>query len=60
MSEQVVFEPLYLQRDARGVFRVGIPRREVAELLGLRKGQRVRVLVDAERRRFIYEVIDVD
>ena len=58
MSEQVVYEPLYLQMDARGLFRVGIPKREVAELLGLRKGQRVRVLLDAERRRFIYEVID--
>lgn len=58
MAEQVVYEPLYIQRDVRGVFRVGIPKREAAELLGLRKGQRVRVLVDAERHRFIYEIID--
>lgn len=56
--EELVFEPLYVQRDSAGRFRVNIPKREVAEMLGLANKQRVRALIDVERRRFIFEIVD--
>ena len=56
--EELAIEPLNVQRDAEGRFRVAIPKREVAEKLGLKNKQRVRVLVDVDRRRFIYEIVD--
>ena len=57
--EEIAFEPLNVQQDANGRFRVAVPKREVAEKLGLKDKQRVRVFVDVHRRRFIYEIVDI-
>ena len=56
--EVLAIEPLNVQRDSAGRFRVAVPKREVAEKLGLKNKQRVRVFVDVHRRRFIYEIVD--
>ena len=56
--EKLAVEPLRVHQDADGRFRVAVPKREVAEKLGLKNKQRVRVLVDVQRRRFIYQLVE--
>ncbi len=56
--EELAVEPLRVHQDADGRFRVTVPKREVAEKLGLKNKQRVRVFVDIQRRRFIYQLVE--
>jgi len=56
--EELAVEPLSVHQDADGRFRVVVPKREVAEKLGLKNKQRVRVFVDVPRRRFIYQLVE--
>ena len=47
-----------VQQDSGGIFKVAIPLREVAQVLKLRKHQRLKVILDQEKCRIIYELID--
>lgn len=49
---------IQVQGKKGGVFRVSVPKREVVEALGLVPHQQVRVIIDKEKRRFIYEIIE--
>ena len=58
MAEQLVREPLYVQKDSEGRYRVEVPKRGVADRLELRKHHPVRVFVDVSARRIIYELVE--
>ncbi len=58
MTEREVAVVKVQQDTKKGVFRVAVPLREVARVLGLQRGQRLRVIVDRGRSRIIYEVIE--
>ncbi len=47
-----------VQRRPGGSFQVTIPKREVANPLGLKGGEIVKILLDAEKRRWVYELLD--
>jgi len=57
MAEVEVDFTYVQQRGGDGSFHVLIPKKEVAEVLGLQKGDRVKVFVDEERRRWTYEMV---
>lgn len=58
MAEEVVREPILIQEDGEGRFRVQVPKRGVVDRLGIRKQHPARVLIDVERRRIVYELLD--
>lgn len=58
MPEKVVKEPSKINMDGKRRFRVVVPKRGAVDRLGIRKDHPVRVLIDEERRRIIYELLD--
>lgn len=58
MAEKQVAIIKVQQDKQKGIFRLAVPLQEVAHVLSLRKSQGVRVILDEELRRIIYEPLD--
>ncbi len=41
-----------------GRFLLTIPKREIAQTLGIKGGEKVKVYVDSEKRRIMYELLE--
>ena len=47
-----------IQRKPGGGFQIVVPKKEVADVLGLKGDERTKIYLDEKNRRWIYELVD--